>query len=327
MSAATSSVFVEAPARLHFGVLDLRGDLGRRFGGIGAAVPSPSLLLEARPAVALNVDGPAADCERTLEFARRFIAFHQLDTGASLCLHRTIPAHSGLGSGTQLALAVARALAELHGLPVDAPTLARAVGRGRRSAIGTWTFALGGFVLEGGRRPGADGVAPLLARLPIPEAWRCVIVVPRGQPGLAGEEEEAAFARLPAPDAGEVKQVAHVTLMQLLPALAEADLSGFGAALTEIQRITGGWFAEAQGGVYAPGESAEIVDRLRAWGATGVGQSSWGPAVYGLVADAAAARALADRAGAAAGPGGAVYEGGFSPSGARVSRGKPPASP
>ena len=40
-------LFVEAPARLHFGVLDLRGDLGRRFGGIGAAVPAPSLLLEA----------------------------------------------------------------------------------------------------------------------------------------------------------------------------------------------------------------------------------------------------------------------------------------
>ena len=35
------SLFVEAPARLHFGVLDLRGDLGRRFGGIGAAVPVP----------------------------------------------------------------------------------------------------------------------------------------------------------------------------------------------------------------------------------------------------------------------------------------------
>ena len=47
-------VFVEAPARLHFGVLDLRGDLGRRFGGVGAAVPSPSLLLEARPAPTLS---------------------------------------------------------------------------------------------------------------------------------------------------------------------------------------------------------------------------------------------------------------------------------
>src|SRR2546426_12325685 len=74
------------------------------------------------------------------------------------------------------------------GLSPEVSALARAVDRGRRSAIGTWTFAYGGFVLEGGRRPGADGVAPLLARLPMPPAWRSVVVVPRGQPGLAGDE-------------------------------------------------------------------------------------------------------------------------------------------
>jgi beta-ribofuranosylaminobenzene 5'-phosphate synthase len=324
MSSAAPPVFVEAPARLHFGVLDLRGALGRRFGGIGATVPSPSLLLEARPSSTLTVEGPPTDVERALEFGRRFLSHHNVRGGAEVRLHRTIPAHAGLGSGTQLALAVARALAEQHGLPVDAPTLARAVGRGLRSAIGTWTFALGGFVLEGGRRPGATGVAPLLTRLPMPPTWRCVIVVPEGEPGLAGDEEAAAFARLPAPDAHAVERVAHLVLMQLLPALAEADLAEFGAALSEIQRVTGGWFAEAQGGVFAPGQTAELVGRLREWGATGVGQSSWGPAVYGLVGDAGAAGVLAERAREVVGPGGAVYEGPFSAAGARVGRGAPP---
>jgi beta-RFAP synthase len=327
MSSAAPSVFVEAPARLHFGVLDLRGDLGRRFGGIGAAVPSPSLLLEARPSPTLTVEGPPADVERALEFARRFLSYHNLVGGAEVCLHRTIPAHAGLGSGTQLALAVARALAEQRGLPTDAATLARAVGRGRRSAIGTWTFALGGFVLEGGRRTDGSGVAPLLARLPMPGAWRCVIVVPQGESGLAGDEEAAAFARLPAPDAHAVERVAHLVLMQLLPALAEADLAEFGTALSEVQRVTGGWFAEAQGGVFAPGQSAELVGRLREWGATGVGQSSWGPAVYGLVGDARAAATLAQRARGIVGPGGAVYEGPFDSQGARIGWDAPPVSP
>src|SRR3989449_1075368 len=198
-------IFVEAPARLHFGVLDLRGDLGRRFGGIGAAVPAPSLLLEARPAGALDAEGPPAEAERVLAFARRFAAHHGIAPRVRFCVHRAIPAHAGLGSGTQLALAVARAIAELHGLSPEVSALARAVDRGRRSAIGTWTFAYGGFVLEGGRRPGADGVAPLLARLPMPPAWRSVVVVPRGQPGLAGDEEAAAFARLPPPPARGVE--------------------------------------------------------------------------------------------------------------------------
>jgi len=139
----SEAVFVEAPARLHFGVLDLRGDLGRRFGGIGAAAPAPSLLLEARPAGELKAEGP--DAARALEFARRFARHHGLDLRLHFCLHRSIPAHAGLGSGTQLALAVARASAELSGLPTDVTALARAVERGRRSGVGTWTFAYGGF--------------------------------------------------------------------------------------------------------------------------------------------------------------------------------------
>ncbi len=317
-------VFVEAPARLHFGMLDLRGDLGRRFGGMGAAVPAPSLLLEARRAPGLAAEG--LDAQRALEFAERFAAHFHLAGDAHFCLHHVIPPHAGLGSGTQLALAVARALAELHSLPTDVATLTRAVGRGRRSAVGTWTFALGGFVLEGGRRDESDGLAPLLAHLPLPAAWRSVVVVPRGEPGLSGEGEAAAFARLPPPEARAVERVAHLVLMQLLPALAEADLPAFGDALSQVQRITGEWFAAAQGGPFAPGESGALVQRLREWGALGVGQSSWGPAVYGIVGDARESQALAARARAILRPGGVVFEGSFATAGARVWRGRPPVS-
>ena len=157
-SPGEGTVFVEAPARLHFGVLDLRGALGRWFGGIGAAAPAPTLLVSAGAADTLEVEG--ADAERAADFARRFLAGSGISRGARLRVHRTLPPHAGLGSGTQLALAVARALAELYNVAADAPALARTVGRARRSAIGTWTFAGGGLVLEGGRRRGHDEVAP-----------------------------------------------------------------------------------------------------------------------------------------------------------------------
>lgn len=316
---APSPVFVEAPARLHFGVLDLRGELGRRFGGIGAAVPVPSVLVEAASAPTLEAEGP--ECDRALEFARRYREFSRLESGARLKVHRVIPSHAGLGSGTQLGLAVARALAELYGRSTAAPELARAVGRGRRSGVGTWTFALGGFVLEGGRRDGENEVAPLVARLPVPEGWRCVVAVPHGARGLSGEEETAAFARLPPPAEREVERVAHLVLMQLLPALAEADLNGFGDAVDQVQRITGGWWAAAQGGPYAPGPSAILVERLRQWGAVGVGQSSWGPAVYGLAPDPDRAADLRKRSQALLGSDGTVFEGGFANRGACVTRG------
>jgi beta-ribofuranosylaminobenzene 5'-phosphate synthase len=313
-----ASLFVQASARLHFGVLDLRGSLGRRFGGLGASVPEPSLLLEAAPAGRVTAEGP--DAERAAEFARRFLGHHRLSGGASLRVHRAILPHSGLGSGTQLGLAVARALAELYGLSADPAELARAVSRGERSAIGTWTFAHGGFIVEGGRREGSDAVAPLLVRLPIPEQWRCVIAVPPGRPGLSGDAESAAFRRLPPPPEHDVERVAHLVLMQLLPALVDADLPGFGAALTAVQRVTGAWFASEQGGTFAPGRSAALVAQMAEWGAAGVGQSSWGPAVYGLAGSEAESRALGAMARELMGSEGRVFEGRFANSAARVWR-------
>ena len=308
-------VTVQAPARLHFGMLDLRGSLGRRFGGMGAALPTPSLLLEATRADDLCAKGPEHD--RVLDFARRYLTFYGLSGGAHVRVHRALPAHAGLGSGTQLSLATARALAELYDLPTDVTTLARVVRRAQRSAIGTWTFAAGGFVLEGGRRDGSDAPAPLLARFPIPARWHCVVAVPRGAPGVSGEAEVDAFARLPLPPERETERVAHIVLMQLLPALAEGDLFTFGAALTEVQHVTGRWFAPAQGGAFAPGPGAELIARMADWGAAGVGQSSWGPAVYGIVDGAPAAATLADRVRQVIGEG-AVYAGGFASEGARV---------
>lgn len=312
------AVFVEASARLHFGVLDLRGTLGRWFGGIGASASTPTLLVSAARADHLSARGE--DAERAREFARQFMAHHSLRGGVEIHVHRALPPHVGLGSGTQLALAVARALAELHGVTSDARTLAAAVGRGKRSAIGTWTFEGGGLVVEGGRRTGRDECGPLIARVPFPPSWRCVVAIPEGAPGISGAGEAEAFARLPAPPERDVERVAHVVLMALLPALADADLIGFGRALTEVQEITGQWFASVQGGTYAPGASADLVRRLREWGASGVGQSSWGPAVYGIVDGEDAGRRLADRAHEALASSGTVFEGPFRSDGAHIWR-------
>ena len=324
-------VTVVAPARLHFGMLDLRGSLGRIYGGIGAAVPSPSLWLEASHAETIEAEGP--DAPRAAEFARRFLAHHQLGGGARITVRRALPPHSGLGSGTQLALAVARALCELRGVGDRDPSrLTRSVGRAQRSAIGTWAFSLGGFILEGGRRrrggPDAgDHPAPLLARLPMPETWRCVIAIPRAlTPGMSGASEAAAFAHLPLPTATQTERVAHLVLMALLPALVEHDLDAFGDALSEIQRINGDWFSHVQGGRYAPGGSGGLIEIMRSEGARGVGQSSWGPAVYGIFGERDQSESVADHmARLLEREGGRVYEVPFANEGARVTTSNGPA--
>src|SRR5437773_11497716 len=109
-----------------------------------------------------------------------------------------------------------------------------------------------------------------------------------------------------------------VFFFQAEDGIRDRDVTGVQTCALPI--FTGGWFAPAQGGVFAPGETGELVERLRAWGAVGVGQSSWGPALYGIAGDPGASRALAERVRAAVGAGGLVYEGGFSVGGARVWR-------
>jgi beta-RFAP synthase len=288
-----SVVRVEAPARLHLGMLAVAGDgdRERRFGGLGVSVDRPAVVVEARTADELSAEG--ADAERALTFARRCQEALGLAGGADLNVLEAIPPHVGLGSGTKLALAVAQAQAALHGRTVDAPALAQAVGRAARSAVGTWTFALGGLVVEGGVRRGEERPAPLLARHPMPEQWRVVLVVPRAEPGLSGPAEEQAFRRLvPSPERSA--EIAQLVLTSLLPALVERDVEEFGGALTRIQQLVGDAFAAVQGGRFHPRAGA-LVEALLREGAAGAGQSSWGPAVYGIVGDEASGRALAER--------------------------------
>ena len=299
------TIVIEAPARLHFGLLDLRGTLGRRFGGIGTSAPGVGARISVSASSALHVEGP--DSARAAEFARRALAYFGVSSraphgslaapidGVDIRVERAIPAHFGLGSGTQLALSVARGVAELHGIDPSPLELARAVGRARRSAVGTWTFAGGGLVVEGGRRLDRDDAGPLVTRLPFPSDWRCVLALPNAQPGVSGADETAAFAHLPAPDEREAERVSYLVLMAMLPALAEGDIATFGRALTEVQELNGRWFAATQGGTYAPGPSTEIVRLMRELTVPGVGQSSWGPAVYGIVAGDIDAARVADR--------------------------------
>jgi beta-ribofuranosylaminobenzene 5'-phosphate synthase len=317
-----SAVRVEAPARLHLGMLAVAGDGARRFGGLGVSVSRPAAVVEARAADELSAEG--LDAERALAFARRCHDALGLTGGAHLQVIEAIPPHVGLGSGTKLALAVAQALVALHGRTVDALELAQAVGRAARSSVGTWTFALGGLVVEGGVRRDAERPAPLLAHYAMPEEWRVVLVVPRADPGLSGVAEEEAFRRLvPSPERSAT--IAQLVLTSLLPALVERDLDEFGGALTRVQQLVGDAFAEVQGGRFHPRAGA-LVDALLSNGAAGAGQSSWGPAVYGIAGDEASARELARRIEDVVGGDVSVELVTFDNHGARVDR-SPPSAP
>jgi beta-RFAP synthase len=309
-----SAIRVRAPARLHLGLLDLGRQGRRRFGGVGVAVEQPEVVVEASAAGELSAAGP--ESERALRYARRAQDALDLPPGAALRVAETIPAHVGLGSGTKLALTVGAALAALHGRDVEPERLATAVGRGGRSAVGLWTFVHGGLVVEGGVAAGGPGPGPLLARHPLPEEWRCVLVGPPGDPGLSGHAEEQAFREVSIRP-GHAAEMAQTVLTRVLPAVAERDLAAFGEAVTHLQRLAGEPFEPVQGGLFHP-QAAPLVDALLRFGAAGAGQSSWGPTVYGIVGSEAEGRDLARRIAGVAAPQAVVRVVAFDNRGAQV---------
>jgi beta-ribofuranosylaminobenzene 5'-phosphate synthase len=274
-------VYVKTPARLHLGLIDLNGDLGRLFGGLGVGIDRPNVVLEAEQSETLAVAGEKTEQVKTL--AERFLETYKVKASVSVNVKQVIPEHVGLGSGTQLALAVATALARLFYVKASVQELAEAMGRGQRTSVGTTIFEQGGFVVDGGKCTGENRFPAAIFRQPFPQDWRFVVAIPNINKGLAKTEETQAFKSLAPMKAEDAGGMCRLTMMKLLPALVERDIKSFGEALTQIQIVIGDYFASVQGGTYSSQVAAEGIALLQNLGSYGVGQSSWGPAIYGVI--------------------------------------------
>jgi beta-ribofuranosylaminobenzene 5'-phosphate synthase len=287
-------VCVTAPARLHMGFLDLNGSLGRHFGSIGVAVNELATRLVISSSTAgLQASGPQANS--ALKSAKLFCDAMGLGDCVRIHVEEAIPGHIGLGSGTQLALATGAGLAAYFGLDLSVREIARMVDRGARSGIGIAVFEQGGLIVDGGRGSLTE-TPPVISRMDVPQEWRFILLFDARGQGLHGAQEIEAFQALPPFPAGETARLCHRVLMQGLPALAESDLTGFGAVITDLQKSVGDHFAPVQGGRFTSPEVGAALNWLGEQGAAGLGQSSWGPTGFCLVENSARATELIDSA-------------------------------
>lgn len=312
------AVTVSAPGRLHLGFLDPAGSLGRRFGSVGLVIDGFETEVELSAAAHDGViaANPAAhaEVERASAYLHALRRHSGCHAALGLRLVQVLPPHAGFGSGTQLALALGRAFALLHGLDVDTATLARWLGRGLRSGIGIAGFDQGGLLVDGG--PGPDGSpAPLLARVSFPESWRIVVIQDPQHRGLSGADEQRALATLPPLPQASSADVCHQVLMRVLPGASCSEFAPFAAGVSRIQEVLGDHFAPAQGArAYASAAVGRllrwIVDAGRAGGdaaaadgavahGAAIGQSSWGPTGFAILASQAQAEAVVEAARAA----------------------------
>ena len=302
-----------APARLHWGLFHLPGPgieawpapeglTGRpvrQFGGVGLMIDRPVTRVRATR----HHDSDFGPDERVRHAARLYLDSigHREEFPWRLELVEGPEPHAGLGSGTQLALAVGRVLEQCLGREREpSEKLAQRVGRGDRSAVGIHGSERGGLIVDAGKLPGQP-VAALAGAYEFPDDWRVVLCFPESGRRWHGERERRAFHALEAGDSRtrlrNTEQLSRLVLLDMIPALLARDFAAFAASTREYNARSGDDFAAVQGGRYADPAIAAMVDRCTKFGFPGCGQSSWGPAVFALCPDEGAARWLASKVG------------------------------
>lgn len=281
-------MLVKAHARVHMCLIDMNGSLGRVDGGVGFALEEPYLQVRVREAEEIKVSGRLS--KKAEQAARAFLKHYSIQGGAEIKVERAYPEHVGLGSGTQVSLAVARALAEIYGVKASVRELAWVVGRGGTSGIGTAAFEMGGFILDGGHstqekpeflpsRASRAKPAPVLLRLDFPD-WEIALIFPKEHQRVSGKKEVDIFRDFCPIPANQVERLARLILMKLLPAVVEEDVESFGEAVNEIQGLGFKYYEVLL-------QSQEVKDCLAIAQkhSYGAGLSSFGPVIYAVVKD------------------------------------------
>jgi beta-ribofuranosylaminobenzene 5'-phosphate synthase len=184
-------------------------------------------------------------------------------------------------------------VARLVGSALPTRNIARIVGRGGTSGIGTAAFESGGFILDGGHSFGPSGEkqefrpsaastgvspAPISARLPFPDDWHIVLAIPQSGQTIGGKREVDIFREYCPVSLDEVQQICHEVVMRLLPGVASHDLEPFASAVNALQTLG---FKRVELGLQGPAVRALITD-LREAGAACAGLSSFGPTIFAV---------------------------------------------
>ncbi len=277
----TDTIVVSAPAHLHAGNYEFSRLYGRVLGTVGVTIAWPRTTIRAWRCRELRVEGPYSTLVE--EFLEKLDA-----SNVCVRVYEAISRGIGLGGTTALALSTAVAATWLRSGRVtfnDLVEAARVLGRARWSGLGLYSFAYGGFIVDGGvadRYP-----PPLTARLPLPSSWRIVVAVIEDRVNdirkLKSSEEEI-LERLPRVHEDFSARLSRLILAGALPCIAEERLSCFINALYKYNRSLGEYWARlGQKGVYCCPEAEEAVEELEDEGVLMI-QSSWGPSLWTIVA-------------------------------------------
>lgn len=291
-------VVVETSARLHLGFYNFLED-NIAYGSIGVSIEVPKISIAAgisKDSQLIIVNKTGIDVNDIIDNVIKKVrdSVNKELPGLRINIVEAIPRHVGLGSTTQMSLAIGAAIMKLLNKRIKIRELAVILGRGRDSGIGITAFEQGGFIVDSGRRlpPNSTRVEPPkniddlpypIFRIKVPNDWYFLVFIPKRRVGLDELAERKAMD-MPTPLPKELKyELYKLLLLYLIPSITMNDIKTFGNALTKLQVLVGQYFSKYQGGIYCCDETEFVIKSLLKHGAYGAGQSSWGPTAYGIV--------------------------------------------
>ena len=265
---------VETGARIHLGFYGIRPGY-REYGGLGIYVGDIGYKIVVKEHEYDLVKGCQAG--RVTEVINEVRTQFKTTKHYMIEVQKCIPEHVGLGSTTQLKLALYSAILRLEGIVASLEDIAVKAGVGSISGVGLYGFKYGGLIVDSGRRRGSELVG-FLTRYEFPENWYIAVVAPATRHKVFGEVEKR-YMMTCATNESSYCRALEIVFRRLLPAVVEKNFTDFVASVEELDKLTSNYFAAQKGRFYCK-ESEVVAKALKEAGGRGIGQSSWGPTVY-----------------------------------------------
>lgn len=305
-SLATSVLELQTGCRIHFGLAELAEGQPRRYAGLGIMLAQPQLIVRVSTncTESPNSTSPRLKVHQSIsnELEHR-IRQWMVSQRSPMTVEvvESFPLHCGLGTGTQLSslLTIAGRLIESQNVvtpqwqpvselfPWTGPDeLAAMSARGGRSRIGVHGLLNGGLILDSGLFQSSESPSGLqrTKTYRMPESWRCVLIRASDCSGISGHREHDlihCMAEQPNPHREEMWQLACATC----EAAEQANFARFADQLEVYLEHAAQLFSPAQGGRFNGPVCELAASEAQAAGLRAVGQSSWGPTIFGFASE------------------------------------------
>tara|TARA_Y200000002_G_scaffold382091_1_gene397984 strand:+ start:1134 stop:2108 length:975 start_codon:yes stop_codon:yes gene_type:complete len=271
-----NKLIINSPARLHIGFLDLQSQSSRMFGSIGLTIDNFVYNIKIEKSKNTHIICQNLIAKSKIKEIIKSIKKKYSIGNFTINILNEIPLHTGLGSGTQLALSIGFLISECFELKLSTDRLALILKRGRRSGVGIESFKKGGVNIDVGKIRNSKKIPLNLMNIKWPKAWRILLLMDSNITGVHGKKEIKEFKELNVSDSKMSNLNCKSLVMNIIPGIIECNFREFSFGLRNIQDNMSTIFYGSPRR-FASKNLEKIFSDIEKRGILSFGQSSWGP--------------------------------------------------